>query len=338
MVAIITGLNRPSKRRLRRVAHRSKDAGLRARICIVLNLATGVSPTMTARCLCVSRTTVYKVARRFREDGEAGLVDRREENGAEKLDEAYLSVLWEVVRSGPEEHGWQRPTWTREMLAATLKKKTGTDIHVSTMSRALAWIGARRGKPKPTVGCPWEKRKKQRRLRAIGKLVAYEDEVDIHLNPKIGLDWMVCGQQKEVITPGQNVKRYLAGALDAHTGELIYVEGEKKTSLLFIELLWELTQHYAQATKIHVILDNYSIHHTEQVRMSLATQQGQRLKLHFLPPYCPDHNRIERAWQDLHANVTRNHTCRDMPTLMTKVRAYLKRRNRESEQEYAAAA
>ena len=26
----------------------------------------------------------------------------------------------------------------------------------------------------------------------------YEDEVDIHLNPKIGLDWMGYGQQKEV--------------------------------------------------------------------------------------------------------------------------------------------
>ncbi len=46
------------------------------------------------------------------------------------------------------------------------------------------------------------------------QVAVYEDEVDIHLNPKIGLDWMGCGQQKEVLTPGQNVKRYLAGALD----------------------------------------------------------------------------------------------------------------------------
>jgi transposase len=29
--------------------------------------------------------------------------------------------------------------------------------------------------------------------------------------------------------------------------------------------------------------------------------------LHFLPPYCPDDNRIERLWKDLHDNVTRNH-------------------------------
>lgn len=32
----------------------------------------------------------------------------------------------------------------------------------------------------------------------------YEDEVDIHLNPKIGADWQLHGQQKRVITLGQN--------------------------------------------------------------------------------------------------------------------------------------
>lgn len=34
--------------------------------------------------------------------------------------------------------------------------------------------------------------------------VFYEDEVDIHLNPKIGADWQLRGQQRRVVTPGQN--------------------------------------------------------------------------------------------------------------------------------------
>jgi transposase len=45
--------------------------------------------------------------------------------------------------------------------------------------------------------------------------------------------------------------------------------------------------------------------------------------------YCPDDNRIERTWEDLHANVTRNHKCRDMSQLMRNVRAWLRRRNRK---------
>jgi len=32
------------------------------------------------------------------------------------------------------------------------------------------------------------------------------DEVDIHLNPKIGGDWMLAGQQRRILTPGKNQK------------------------------------------------------------------------------------------------------------------------------------
>lgn len=346
MEAIVPKLRRCDKRRLTRRANGTHDRKLAVRYLIVLNLSEGRPASDTAHALGVSRSTVYRVAKRFREFGETGLIDRREENGEDKLDEYYLSTLWEVVESNPLDHGWKRPTWTREMLAETMRKKTGVRVHVSTMSRALRLINARRGRPKPTVDCPWSKRAKNKRLREIEEILetlpedetlVYEDEIDIHLNPKIGLDWMVQGQQKEVMTPGQNQKRYLAGAMDAKTGELIWVEGESKNSILFIQLLWELHLRYPDAKKIHVILDNYSIHHTEQVKATLATEAGQRFALHFLPPYCPDHNKIERAWQDLHANVTRNHRCSTMTQLMTNVRTYLRRHNKIAQAEYKLA-
>jgi len=60
--------------------------------------------------------------------------------------------------------------------------------------------------------------------------------------------------------------------------------------------------------------------------------------LHFLPPYCHDYNRIERTWEDLHANVTRNHRCKSMEELMQQVHAYLRNRNRKMRQQYTTAA
>lgn len=347
MARIVVCLGRSCNRRFRKKARTTDNPRLATRYRIVVNLDEGRSVSDTARALGVAESTIRRVRQRYLEFGEAGLVDRRNENGDEKLTEEYLGVLYEVVAASPHDYGFRRPTWTRELLAATLERKTGIRIHVSTMSRALYQIGARRGRPKPTVNCPWSKQAKIKRLREIAKLLrdlpdneiaVFEDEVDIHLNPKIGLDWMVCGQQKEVLTPGKNEKRYLAGAMDSRTGELIWVEGERKDSLLFIRLLWELTQRYPHAKRIHVILDNYAIHSTEQVRLSLATTAGKRLVLHFLPPYSPDHNRIERTWQDLHANVTRNHQCANMTELMKQVRSYLKRRNRSIQVDYANAA
>jgi transposase len=346
MDGIIAKLSRQQRRKLERTARRCQDAKLRIRYLIVVNLAAGRTASDTAAALNASSSSVYRVAHRFREGGEAGLVDRREGNGEEKLTEKFLYQLYEVVASSPQECGWERPTWTQELLIQTMVKKTGIAVSRTTMSKALQTIGARRGRPKPVVHCPWSKQQRDKTLRNIARLVeslpeneivVYEDEVDIHLNPKIGCDWMVPGQQKKVTTPGQNVKRYLAGAYNPHSGELIWVEGEQKRSLLFIQLLWALQLHYPDARRIHVILDNYSIHSTEQVTLSLQTVAGSRFELHFLPPYCPDHNKIERIWQDLHANVTRNHTCPEMPQLMQQVSRYLKQRNQQATAHYALA-
>ena len=40
------------------------------------------------------------------------------------------------------------------------------------------------------------------------------------------------------------------------------------------------------------------------------------IKLHFPPPYSPEHNPIKRLWGELHTNVTRNHRIENMNLLM----------------------
>jgi transposase len=78
---------------------------------------------------------------------------------------------------------------------------------------------------------------------------------------------------------------------------------------------------------IHVILDNYGIHSSTIIGVALANFAS-RVRLHFLPPYSPDDNAVERVWKDLHANVTRHHHCATMTQLMAEVRYYLHKRNR----------
>ena len=65
----------------------------------------------------------------------------------------------------------------------------------------------------------------------------FADELDIHLLPKVGYQWMPKGEVVELVTPGQNQKRYLAGALDTLTGKVMHCIGKRKTALLFVELL-----------------------------------------------------------------------------------------------------
>lgn len=288
-----------------------------------------------AASLGVSPPTVLRAVRRYQEAGEAGLFDRRADNGRRKVDDDYLAALLALLADRANDHGWPRPTWTRELLALTLADRTGTKVSLATMSRALRAVGARRGTPRPIVICPLSARQRRRRLAAIRAVreglapddhLFYEDEVDVHLNPKIGLDWMAKGVQREAVTPGRNRKAYLAGALDVRSGRLVAVEGDRKTARLFIDLLEELLRRHPTARRIHLVLDNYGIHHSRQTKAWLR-DRGQRVRLHFLPPYSPNDNAIERVWQDLHANVTRNHTRRTLAWLLRDVRAWIRARN-----------
>ena len=205
----------------RSYAKGSPDAGLRVRCKIVLALVRGNAPVDLIRSRMAASSLVYEVMHRFIDQGLLGLADRREDNGDPKVTEEYEAEILAVVPSSPRKHGYRRPTWTQELLILVLRKRTGIRISRTTMSRVLKRLKIRLGRPKPIVGCPWKKRRRIKRLQELRRLIEtlpkdeeilYADEVDIHLNPKIGPDWMLCGTQKTVMTPGKNQKRYLAGA------------------------------------------------------------------------------------------------------------------------------
>lgn len=331
----IRELTRTDKRRLRIWIRRESDAGLRTRLSMLLHLARGRPVRETAQALHVARSTVYRVAERFCHFGFSGLVDRREDNGPRGVSDTFWLQLRRAVGLTPGDYGLARPTWTQELLCQVMEQVTGVWVSQTTMSRCLHGLGARRGRPRPVLRCPWAKSRRNRRLRGIRKLLdalpddevaLYADEVDIHLNPKIGYDWMLTGQQKEVVTPGKNQKRFLAGALEVRTGRVQWVSATHKRSGLFIDLLHQLRRIYPRAKRIHVIVDNYSIHDSRQTRLALAAMPN--VRLHFLPPYSPSFNPIERIWLDLHAEVTRNHRCTTIEELMFEVEYYLRYRNR----------
>lgn len=334
-----TAWTREEEEGFRMAVSRVKDAATRTRFLVILHTAQGYAQGEIAEMLACSVRTVARVQQRFRAQGMEGLMDRRGDNGTAKVTHEYVRVLMRAVRGSPRDYGYPRPTWTQELLMKVLKEKTGIGISPTTMCRLLQRLGIRRGMPKPTVGCPWSARSRKRRLGLIrgtvehllpDEVAVWEDEIDIHLNPKIGPDYMLPGQQKTVLTPGKNVKHYVAGALDHQTNRVTWVEATRKTGALFIALLARLLSLYQGKRVIHVILDNYAIHSSRAVQTALLDFRG-RIVLHFLPPYCPDDNRIERCvWRELHANVTRNHRCRTMAELMHEVRHYLAARNRRN--------
>ena len=67
---------------------------------------------------------------------------------------------------------------------------------------------------------------------------------------------------------------------------------------------------------------------SRQIKQTLEPFGG-RIVLHYLPPYSPDDNPIERFWEDFHAAVTRNHQCTMIDTLMCQADDYLELRSNQ---------
>ncbi len=95
------------------------------------------------------------------------------------------------------------------------------------------------------------------------------------------------------------------GAIDLETGQTRMIEAETIDAASTIKLLESLEALYPLLAIIHVYLDNARYHHAKLVQAWLA-QPGRRIRLHFVPPYCPHLNPIERLWGVMHKHLTHN--------------------------------
>lgn len=214
------------------------------------------------------------------------------------------------------------------MLSVVLKRLTGLKVHSSTIRRLLPQIGIvwRRAAPTLRIKDPAKAEKLAAIYEALNNCSAehpvfYEDEVDIHLNPKIGADWGYKGKQRLVVTPGKNKKHYLAGALHSKTGQITYVGSTSKSSEPLISLMNKLKRQYRRAKTITLVVDNYIIHKS---RKTLAwLRNNPKFVLLFQPVYSPWVNKIEKLWHALHETITRNHCCKTMDDLLEQVEHFM---------------
>ena len=97
------------------------------------------------------------------------------------------------------------------------------------------------------------------------------------------------------------------GAIDLETGQTRMIEALTIDAASTIRLLESIEALYPLLALIHVFLDNARYHHAKLVQEWL-TRPGCRIKLHFIPAYCPHLNPIERLWGVMHRNITHNKT------------------------------
>jgi transposase len=302
---------------------------------VLLLCAAGRTPTDIAAVLFCSRSSVYRIVRLYRA-GELGFtVDADGHLGAPVRTTVLMPwitrSLGALLKAPPRAYGWCRTRWSCATLAAQLKTKHGLEVSAWTVRHWLhdmGWVWKRAKLVAKDNDPQRVERLAQIRWHAeqapADEVMVFADELDIHLLPKVGAAWMPKGSQVEVMTPGQNEKQYLAGALNLATGEICHCLGLRKTNALFRDLLSLLDCTYppSRVPRITVVVDNYRIHKAKAVEQWLASHP--RFTLLWLPTYCPRANPIERAFGDVHDKCTRNHQRKRLRDVVRDVERHLR--------------
>ena len=285
---------------------------------VILLCATGRTPTEIAAVLFCSRSSVYRIVRLYHAAQLGFTVDEDGLLAAPVRTTVLMPWIKRTVdallKASPQAFGWCRTRWSCATWACELQAKHRLEVSAGTVRRWLhesGWVW-KRAKLVAKDNDP-QRVERLARIRwqmehlQAHEMVVFADELDIHLLPKVGAAWMPRGSQEEVMTPGQNEKHYLAGALHLATGTLLHCLGPRKNNGLFRDLLTLLDRTYPeqQVRRIYVVVDNYKIHKAKAVEQWLAAHP--RFALLWLPTYCPRANPIERAFGDVHDKCTRNH-------------------------------
>jgi transposase len=330
---IVINLNPTEQAYLRQQMRRFRLLCPLLRLHILLLLAQQRSPTEVADWLLCSRSSVYEVAAGWRQgwrpEPKGPAV---ESDAALRLAPSLRRSLLALLQKSPMTDGWCRTRWSCATLALSLEARRGLRVSAETMRRWLHRLGWcwKRAKLAAKDKDP-ERTAKLAAIRfAVETLrsrqaLLFVDELDIALLPKTGYQWMRKGTQGEVLTPGQNEKHYLAGGWDARTGVIHYGFGERKTNVLFRQLLDLVENRYPaqRYDRVYLVADNYRIHKAQAGQQWLAAHP--RFEVLWLPTYCPRANPIERVFGDTHDKVTRNHKRKRLRDLVADVARHLDR-------------
>ena len=295
---------------------------------VVLLTADGLGVIAIMRETKLSKTSVWRWQDRFVEAGVAGLLkDKSKKPGKKPIaDDIKRKVLETAVR--------QRPVHATHWSVRMLAQEIGGISHTS-VQRILREHGL---KPHLT------------RTFKVSNDPAFaakvKDIVGLYMNPPekaivLSVDEKSQIQALDRTQPGLPMKKGRAGtmthdykrhgtttlfaALDVKTGEVIGECLPRHRAEEFIRFLKKINRIVAKHLDVHIILDNYSTHKTEEVQAWLAKHP--RFKLHFTPTSCSWLNLVERLFAEITRQRIRRGVFKSVDDLEAAITEWVEHRN-----------
>lgn len=115
--------------------------------------------------------------------------------------------------------------------------------------------------------------------------------------------WIKKGVRKEIPANTGRSRINLSGSIDVITHNVVIREDETLNAESTIRFFQKIEEAYPSKRKVHVFCDNAPYYRNKSVMQHLINS---KICLHFLPPYSPNLNPIERLWKWMKERVIYN--------------------------------
>ena len=292
-------LTEEEKSHLDELHHQTKDGKERDRIKAILLRSEGWTVPMISQALRLHQATII---RHINEYHEGKL--KNESGGSEsKLDDSQTEELIAHLEAHTYHHVHE--------IILFIKDKWGINFSIPGMNKWLHRHAFSYKKPKgfPHKANPklqeefiteYEKLKSE---VGVEEPILFMDAVHPTQATKLSYGWIRTGQTKHVETTGSRTRLNIVGAIQlGNIAETVTAQYETINGESIIDFMTKLRGQYGSKT-VHLILDRSGYH-----RSMLVAEKAVELniKLHFLPPYRPNLNPIERLWKVMNEKVRNN--------------------------------
>jgi transposase len=133
--------------------------------------------------------------------------------------------------------------------------------------------------------------------------IYFADSVHPQHQTQAAFGWIKKGVRKEILKTSCQKRVNLIGAINLATHQVEHKEVDWVNFDSLKAFVVQLCAANPFAKKIHLILDNAGYHKSKEFTDFIQTTH---IQLHYLPPYSPNLNPIERLWKIMREQVTYN--------------------------------
>ncbi|MCJ8315417.1 MAG: IS630 family transposase [Saccharospirillaceae bacterium] len=142
------------------------------------------------------------------------------------------------------------------------------------------------------------------KAQTVDEPILFMDAMHPTQATKVSCGWIKTGHDKSIETTGSRTRLNLVGAIDLNDLAAAQVKRYEKVNGETIQHFFtELRAHHGSDKRIHLILDGAGYHRAQVVK-DKANELN--IELHYLPPYSPNLNPIERLWKIMNEHVRNN--------------------------------